>query len=70
MRAPQKALERKIHQEMLIKTLAYEKMNDLKHSPNKNKAVKTGRARSETTLKPLFIGNATLQNCEFGDRYQ
>lgn len=33
---PAKALERQIHQEMLIKTLAYEKMNDLKHDLNKS----------------------------------
>lgn len=33
---PAKALERQIHQEMLINTLAYEKMNDLKDAPDKS----------------------------------
>lgn len=33
---PAKTLERQIHQEMLIKTLAYERMNDFKDALDKS----------------------------------
>lgn len=62
---PAKALERQIHQEMLIKTLTYEKMNDLKDALDKSS--QKWLCEVDHCDETLLIGNTLLHNWECCD---